>query len=147
MKEEKICSKCNISLPLSSFYKRTASKDGLWFECKSCAAQARKIRNTNPENKRKVAIYTRTIQRKTRDKVLELLGNKCIRCGFNDPRALQVDHIHGGGNKKDPSRGVMFYRITKGKYDITTLQLLCANCNWIKKAERAEGILADRYNV
>lgn len=76
-----------------------------------------------------------------RNLVLQLLGDKCIRCGFTDKRALQIDHINGGGGaefKNASSNNKRFYykkvieSITKqeGKY-----QLLCANCNWIKRSE------------
>lgn len=80
--------------------------------------------------------------KKLRFATLTRLGGKCVRCGFNDPRALQVDHINGGGNlevKKLSQHGL--YRLLsnltphelEGKY-----QLLCANCNWIKRFERNE---------
>ena len=32
----KICSKCNVSKPLSEFNKRSNSKDGFRFECRIC---------------------------------------------------------------------------------------------------------------
>ena len=79
---------------------------------------------------------------KQRLSVIEALGGKCVRCGFNDPRALQVDHINGGGvkelraiaNKLKYNRMVIeSVKNKKGKY-----QLLCANCNWIKKSENKE---------
>jgi len=50
----------------------------------------------------------------SRQKVVDSLGGVCVRCGFSDIRALQIDHI-------------------KNKY-----QLLCANCNWIKRYEDKE---------
>ena len=40
------------------------------------------------------------IRYKRRLKILKFLGNKCIKCGFNDWRALQVDHVNGGGRKE-----------------------------------------------
>ena len=39
-------------------------------------------------------------RRQLRVRVLEFLGDKCIRCGFDDERALQVDHKEGGGNQE-----------------------------------------------
>ncbi len=71
-----------------------------------------------------------------------MLGGKCVRCGFNDIRALQVDHINGGGMAEHRE-----YR-SRTKYwkmvilSITNeekkFQLLCANCNWIKRSENKE---------
>ncbi len=70
--------------------------------------------------------------------VFELLGNKCKGCGVSDWRVLQIDHINGGGTReKKIGNYWTFFRkeILSGskKY-----QLLCANCNWIKKYENNE---------
>lgn len=70
--------------------------------------------------------------------VLSLLGNKCIVCGFSDERALQIDHINGGGAKELKALGnVAMYRkiLAVGGEGY---QLLCANHNWIKRAENKE---------
>ncbi len=44
--------------------------------------------------------YSNTHRRKhfqkIRLKALALFGDKCIRCGYSDSRALQIDHIKGG---------------------------------------------------
>lgn len=86
--------------------------------------------------------YHRRYQKRTRLAAVEALGSKCVRCGFTDKRALQIDHIHGGGSKERKERGfsVNFHRHVllsflkgEGKY-----QLLCANCNWIKRFENNE---------
>lgn len=80
---------------------------------------------------------------KLRNITLEALGGKCVRCGFNDPRALQIDHINGGGSKErkkiKPSASgfnkivLKSFLAGENKY-----QLLCANCNWIKRVENKE---------
>ena len=71
-------------------------------------------------------------------RALETLGNKCVRCGFSDPRALQIDHINGGGSKEMKSKGnYKIYRdIVLG--NLNGYQALCANCNWIKRHENNE---------
>ncbi len=87
------------------------------------------------------AAYTRKYQRQYRDLIHQLLGHKCVRCGFSDDRALQIDHVYGGGTKETRSMSVGAYRkkviasvaLGEGLY-----QLLCANCNWIKRAEKNE---------
>lgn len=76
---------------------------------------------------------------KWRGKVFHLLGAKCIRCGFDDIRALQIDHIDGGGNHDARTRsgGVLaFYKRILA--DPSGYQVLCANCNWIKRSENDE---------
>ena len=65
---------------------------------------------------------------------LDILGHKCIRCGFDDERALQVDHVVPVG-KWHPDRryGERFW----GKIIAhpEQFQRLCANCNVIKNYE------------
>ena len=78
-------------------------------------------------------------------KIFSLLENRCTICGFSDWRALQVDHVNGGGNKERKANNNNnntwgFYKrileeIEAGSKDY---QLLCANCNWIKKWEKNE---------
>lgn len=72
-----------------------------------------------------------------RVEMIRMMGGKCIKCGFDkDMRALQVDHIQGGGCKEQLKISrVRFWRYVmdsfnkkEGKY-----QLLCANCNFIKR--------------
>lgn len=86
--------------------------------------------------------YNRKRLQKLRTAILEILGNKCERCGFEDYRALQIDHIHGGGTKESKSfnHGHSYYvyilkKLKKGSKDY---QCLCANCNWIKRVDRKE---------
>jgi hypothetical protein len=71
-----------------------------------------------------------------RKRVLTKLGGKCVRCGFSDWRALQVDHVNRHGN------GLTFYEtyldiLENGDCD-GEYQCLCANCNWIKRYENKE---------
>lgn len=72
--------------------------------------------------------------------VMKILGNKCSKCGFKDFRALQIDHVNGDGASDGNTRGSTFclrviesVRIGEKRY-----QILCANCNWIKRCEKKE---------
>lgn len=74
-------------------------------------------------------------------RVLAALGGKCIKCGFDDVRALQIDHVNGGGNREHENlpRYSFLKKVEKSIQDGESLyQCLCANCNWIKKFERKE---------
>ncbi len=66
----------------------------------------------------------------------------CVRCGFSDKRALQFDHIHGDGHKllkiMISSTARLRYYIVNPEITKKTIQVLCANCNWIKRAENKE---------
>lgn len=75
-----------------------------------------------------------------RQKAIEKLGGVCQKCGFSDSRALQFDHVDGGGSKQLKHISSMTHcsNILRGAYPDGMLQLLCANCNWIKKYENNE---------
>lgn len=72
--------------------------------------------------------------------VYRLLGDKCIRCGFTDIRALQIDHVNGGGLKGKRGTPKSYYMLVREsiKRGEQKYQLLCANCNWIKAYENHE---------
>lgn len=82
-------------------------------------------------------------RKKIRFMILEKLGGKCSNCGIDDFRVLQIDHVNGGGVREIKNFGgrnqEFFNNILNdksGKY-----QLLCANCNWIKRYNRNETTL------
>ena len=66
----------------------------------------------------------------------------CQKCGFLDTRALSIDHIKGGGNKKRKRLGLKsgrdFYIWLKKKGFPSGFQVLCMNCQWIKRWENNE---------
>lgn len=74
--------------------------------------------------------------------VIGALGNVCTQCGFSDIRALQVDHINGGGRqeRQEISNVSKYYSliIKSVVADEDKYQLLCANCNVIKRIVNKE---------
>lgn len=81
--------------------------------------------------------YKKNYRKHLREKVFSLLGNKCNRCGFGDIRALQLDHKKGGGKKdRQVLNQLAIYR--KVIKTPENYQVLCANCNWIKREESNE---------
>jgi len=67
----------------------------------------------------------------------------CSRCGFDDVRALDLDHIENGGGshrKQIGRRGATYdiYAALKRDNFPSGYQVLCRNCNWIKEIERRE---------
>ena len=100
-------------------------------------ARAKRWIHENRERSRELARQRRWQARLT---TIQALGGCCQRCGFTDPRALQFDHVRGDGNGEQRYRTnctIKFLRTVAenkdGKY-----QLLCANCNWIKRYENNE---------
>jgi hypothetical protein len=78
--------------------------------------------------------YLRQRNLRLRLEALAKLGGRCVNCGIDDIRVLQIDHIAGGGMKelKKMHYGAYHENVIaearNNKY-----QLLCANCNWIKR--------------
>lgn len=79
--------------------------------------------------------YTQRYNQRLRDELFELLGKECSNCGFSDKRALQIDHVMGGGGREiGCTKGIVaLVYINKIKQGSRDYQILCANCNWIKR--------------
>jgi len=76
--------------------------------------------------------------RQVRMEAMATLGAECVRCGYDaDFRALQIDHINGGGSAEQRKLGnlAICKKIIAGAEGY---QLLCANCNTIKMYENNE---------
>lgn len=73
-----------------------------------------------------------------RQQILAKYGNHCRCCHFNHPAALQIDHVYGGGSLEVKTIGR--YTFLKKVLDDTKheYQLLCANCNCIKRVLNQE---------
>jgi hypothetical protein len=122
------------------------------------AFYSRKRRQLNPSAE--AAAYSQNPEKwrkKNRARALDLRG--CVRCDFTDPRALQVDHVNDDGaehrrslsdgpfEKGKPQSGAFMYRYYNDillNADSGKFQLLCANCNTIKRAEHVERQRAER---
>jgi len=101
-----------------------------------------KRKKWNDDHKAYASLYKRAYVVKFRNEILTLLGNTCVNCGFSDKQALQIDHIHGRGCKQRAIFGTSctYYKkiLDEIKMGSKEYQILCANCNWIKKVENEE---------
>jgi len=86
------------------------------------------------------------IERNWRVQALIKLGAECVRCGYDDIRSLHIDHKNSDGKKERSIRRTINRKIILGLVDISRYQLLCANCNWIKRLEKNEGTNRSDYN-
>ena len=145
----KMCRGCERWLPLGSFYRKQGRGSGVagyYSKCKECERARRVARHAADPSQRsrygalryrrhkaRLAEANRAWRWRKRTEVIEFLGGKCAMCGFADIRALQVDHVNGGGTrerKSDRTLGVND-QLKRVRAHPTLFQCLCANCNWI----------------
>lgn len=61
----------------------------------------------------------------------------CAKCGFEDIRALSLDHVNGGGTKHRERIPHIYKWLIDNDYP-EGYQTLCMNCQWIKRYESKE---------
>jgi hypothetical protein len=88
---------------------------------------------------------------KWRMEIFELLGGAvCVRCGCDDMRILEINHVNGNGNREySYGRSTLpFYRsILDGTRNTEDLNVLCRICNALDFAERKCPELKGRFGV
>jgi hypothetical protein len=136
--QTKVCSKCKSEKLIVEFPPNKQCKYGVRSTCKQCVNEYHK--QWHKDNPSKVRSYSRTTHRNVRQRVLELLGAKCIKCGFDDPRALTIDHVNGDGHqdRKQFSNTQICQNILQGRVDRSNYQILYENHNRIKQIEEKE---------
>ncbi len=159
---EKWCNHCTSWLPLDSFAINSKTASGRAYYCKKCTGTYGKqhYKFHKEEIKAQTAAYQKTLPPQQREKrnqshtqwcrslrtrAFALLGDKCAwreGCDWTDPRALQIDHKHGGGGRELRKLGGTYAVCRKiialGSEARRDYQLLCANHNWIKRYENKE---------
>ena len=75
-----------------------------------------------------------------RKALLEILGGiQCSLCGYDDYRALEIDHIFGNGQEMPlAKKPIMNYYLENPDIACEELQVLCANCHKIKTLNNQE---------
>lgn len=119
------CYCCREDKEASEFYKakNMGHRGDCHSYCKECA-------------KGKVVKAKREKRQKYRKEVMAGYGGKCACCGFEDIRALALDHVeNNGAEERKQWRGKMdfFYKKIIDDGFPECYQVLCANCNAIKE--------------
>lgn len=101
--------------------------------------QMKKYRKEHPEIVKKRSKQQLKKLHKRRLLCLEHYGGKppkCAICGYDDVRALTIDHINGGGTqhrRKIKRWGTSFSGwLVKNNFP-EGFQVLCRNCNWVNR--------------
>lgn len=124
------CYKCGEEKPASEFYraKNMSHREDCHSYCKSCQKQY-------------VIDGKRKKRQRLRKEVMEGYGGKCAHCGFDDDRALVLDHVNDNGaeeRKQWIGKADFFYQKIINDGLPSDYQVLCANCNTIKEFERRQ---------
>jgi len=91
----------------------------------------RKYRAANPE---KYAAQSREAKRRLRCRVLDTHGKKCALCGFDDVRALTLDHLLNNGAQERKSLGERGVYLRSLKEESRhEYRMLCMNCQFITR--------------
>jgi len=94
------------------------------------------------KNKERLSQKRDELVKQRKELMFSVLGKFCSRCNFSDERALQIDHINGFDRNKERRIYNMkqYYLVVYNSVvnNENKYQILCANCNWIKKHENKE---------
>jgi len=122
----KWCPRCESWKEFRAFGKNVSRPDGYSIYCKECRRRYEKDRGTR--------------YRDLRNSVLDLYGHKCIHCGESRRPCLDLDHIDEELAKKERAAGMSSFSRVKGILDGSLnqfdYQILCANCNRLKREKR-----------
>jgi hypothetical protein len=110
---------------------KTRKRSMRWYNSKTAELKEEILERTK---------QNRRIRRaKEKEKVLQILGGQCARCGYSDPRALCVDHINGDGYLEKARHYEYFKAIISDPEEAKNrYQILCCNCNRIKQHDNQE---------
>lgn len=139
MLKNKTCCRCKETKPLSEFFNDKSKRDGKGYACKACLLAAQKqYRALHPPKQNWRLYYYRE-----KRLVLTHYGDgkcACVKCGFDDVRALSIDHIAGQGNRirRELNFGGQMYHWLKMQGYPKGYQTLCMNCQFVKRIENKE---------
>jgi len=115
-----------------------------WREYGKKYYQTHKEKWSTPEYKRKFMEQRRLRIQQLRKQCIFLLGSKCsnLNClvpgGCLDTRCLHIDHKLSNGSRERRKWGNQYKFYNRVLEHLDEYQILCANCNWIKRVELKE---------
>lgn len=98
------------------------------------ARKRENMRRYRAERPERYAEQSRKSKNKLKSTLFDMYGHDCALCGFDDKRALTLDHIKNNGNlerKELGERGV--YYKARDNYLPDEYRILCMNCQFIER--------------
>ena len=119
---KKICSRCKVEKPISSFWNRGGERKDLAAWCKECTRDAR---------------YE--LRRKTKRKIIIFLGGCCEICGYKSESgvSLSIDHRYSNG-KSTSAANICQWKWERVEEELKkgNCWLLCMNCHMEEEEKR-----------
>ncbi len=135
---KKSCTCCKKIKPKTEFYfVKTNNHVYLQSECKKCMNE--RTRKYYHSNKERELIKRKKTAKNRRLKGLTLIDPslKCVRCGCNDVRFLEINHKNGDGAGEHQDH--IDREVASGRRKTDDLELLCRPCNHIHYLETKFG--------
>lgn len=129
----KNCCLCKQDLPVSRFKKNKSRKDGLQSQCSECHAKYR--REHYQKNRQKYLDKSHDRRLQYRKQYHDWLRQqKCVDCGIDDIRVLELDHQRDKEFNVSQKAGILSWESLKKEID--KCEVVCANCHRIRTAEQ-----------
>jgi len=119
--------------------KKQSEQMKVWYK-KYWKREYQKRKSYHQANRKRENEQNRKYRTGLKNRLFQLLGGWfCVKCGFNDKRALQIAHKNNDGNedrKRLPTVSTLaIYYLKHPEEAIKKLEILCANCNFIQEME------------
>lgn len=131
----KICTKCNIEKPESSFYFKNKEQNIHKSKCIDCCMVYAKhhYKINKPIYLKRAKTFNKNQTVLNRQKMIEFLKSKsCLDCKTQNYRVLEFDHKNGKDKKTNVSNMICRYSWETIMEEISKCDIRCANCHRIK---------------
>lgn len=131
----KRCRTCDTFRSLSSFNKRSTSKDGLQDRCRICSKKwYEENKKAHKANSKK---NSKSRRESLRRQMLEFLkGKKCSDCGEQDIITFEFDHVRGNKEADVSTLLADGCRWSRVLNEIKKCEIVCANCHRKRSAKK-----------
>lgn len=134
------CKQCNRNKKPGQFGWRNKPKRIRHGVCRKCISRQRDkwLEKNKDRYLEQVIARKNRWRRELTERIIDYLSkHPCVDCGFNDPRALDFDHLDSKrkviGVSEAPKRGWSWERTLK---EIEKCVVRCSNCHRIRTAEK-----------